>query len=90
MVNLGLLDPFSQQNFSKVHGKVLMGSKMTSDIVAMLRHFFRVTTSKGGCGRETRCERLIAELSLEQRMCKLKMQCQVYESKIENQSYDID
>ena len=34
--------------FSKMHGKVPMGSEKPSDIVAMLRHFFRVTAVKEG------------------------------------------
>ena len=33
-----------------MHGKVLMGSEKPTNIVAMLRHFFRVTSVKEGCG----------------------------------------
>ena len=50
-VNLGGFYPFFQdfptRFFSKVHGKVPMGSEKPTDIVVMLRHFFRVTAVKG-------------------------------------------
>ena len=32
-----------------MHGKVPMGAEKPTDIVAMLRHFFRVTAVKKGC-----------------------------------------
>ena len=35
--------------FSKMHGKVPVGSEKPADIVAMLRHFLRVTTVKEWC-----------------------------------------
>ena len=40
---------FPTDFFSKMHGKVPMGSEKPTDIVTMLRHFFRVTTVKEGC-----------------------------------------
>ena len=41
---------FPTNFFSNVHGKVPMRSEKPTDIVAMLRHFFRVTAVKEGCG----------------------------------------
>ena len=35
-----------------MHGKVPMGSEKPTDIVAILRHFFRVTAVKEGCARK--------------------------------------
>ena len=46
---LAIFSKFSQHLFSKMHGKVLIGSEKPTGIVAMLRHFFRVTTVKEGC-----------------------------------------
>ena len=49
-----LLDPFfhnfPNRCFSNMQGEVLRGSKKPTSIVAMLMHFFRVTTAKEGCG----------------------------------------
>ena len=42
---------FPTDFFSKMHGKVLMGSEKPTDIVTMLRHLFRVPTVKEGCER---------------------------------------
>ena len=48
-----LLDPFfhnfPNRCFSNMQGEVLRGSKKPTSIVAMLMHFFRVTTVKEGC-----------------------------------------
>ena len=53
MVNLGrfchFVKIFPIDFFPKMHGKVPMGSEKPTDIVAMLRHFFRVTAVKEGC-----------------------------------------
>ena len=46
---LAIFQDFPNRSFSIVHGKVHMGSEKPSDIVAMLRHFFRVTAVKEGC-----------------------------------------
>ena len=50
-----LLDPFfhnfPNRCFSNMQGEVLRGSKKPTSIVAMLMHFFRVTTAKEGCIR---------------------------------------
>ena len=39
---------FPNRFFSKMHGKVPMGSAKPTVIVAILRHFFRVTAVKEG------------------------------------------
>ena len=47
-----LLDPFfhnfPNRCFSNMQGEVLRGSKKPTSIVAMLMHFFRVTTAREG------------------------------------------
>ena len=47
---LAIFSKFSLTDFfSKMHGKVPIEFEKPTDIVAMLRHFFRVTAVKEGC-----------------------------------------